>query len=671
MNEWWKGWPWRFIQTNLREIDMIDIDADRYVADMKEFKATIAMINTAGIIASYPTRLPYHFQSPFLKGSSLAEITAACHKAGIKVFARTDFSKIRRPIYEMHPEWAYVSPAGTIVDYHGDVHACINGGYQQEYCLRIIEEAITTLDMDGIFFNMGGYQTRDYSGVHHGICQCENCKRLFRERFGLPLPMAEDLHDPVYRKYLIFKRETTRAHKAKIDALIHRIRPDMIIDRAYELGSGYVRQESNTALDRPLPHWPYSGTDNTKWAVGSYPSMISSNTTVDFIDFPHRHVAVSPHQQKLRLVESLANGGALDYYLIGRLDNHEDKSGYAGIKEIFHYHAAHEDDYQDLESKAAILLLKPAEEGSQAEFRGWFRFLLESHQLFDVCLVAAATDISWGRYRTIVLPDTRYVSDALAARIDAFVQAGGTLVATAQSGFCDDDFERRTTPALKCLGIRAVDRIREHMRGAYFKLSAAEQRLLPRFAVTSLVYLDGEYVFASYEENAVQHLKLLPPQPYGPPERCYPLHPLVDRPCFVVNPHGKGRAAYFPWKPGALFHRQGYPNTSDLVCDVLEKVLGIAPVGGNLPPMVQVTHQRRRDGKGELVHLVNHTGHFGVSFFAPVTLSGLSVEIGCGSAPRSVRSLVTGAVADYGWAGGRLTIKVPKLELFEAFKIEA
>ena len=77
--------------------------------------------------------------------------------------------------------------------------------------------------------------------------------------------------------------------------------------------------EANTALDRPLPHWQYSASDNTKWAVSSYPEMVSSGTTVDFIDFPYRHVAVSPYQQALRLAQNLANGGALDYYLIGRL----------------------------------------------------------------------------------------------------------------------------------------------------------------------------------------------------------------------------------------------------------------------------------------------------------------------------------------------------------------
>ena len=34
---------------------MADIDAKQYVADLKSFNATVAMINTSGIIASYKT----------------------------------------------------------------------------------------------------------------------------------------------------------------------------------------------------------------------------------------------------------------------------------------------------------------------------------------------------------------------------------------------------------------------------------------------------------------------------------------------------------------------------------------------------------------------------------------------------------------------------------------
>ena len=140
MSKWWNDYDWRFIQTNLREIDMKDINAKRYVADLKSFNATVTMINTSGIIASYETKLPYHYQSPFLTGDSLQEIITECHNEGIKVMARTDFSKVRRPIYEAHPDWAFVDVNGNIVDYQGDIHVCINSDYQQKYALEIIRE---------------------------------------------------------------------------------------------------------------------------------------------------------------------------------------------------------------------------------------------------------------------------------------------------------------------------------------------------------------------------------------------------------------------------------------------------------------------------------------------------------------------------------------------------
>ena len=56
---WWERWPWRLVQTNLREVDMRDMDAERYVASLEAFGATVAMINTSGIVASWSsTALP-------------------------------------------------------------------------------------------------------------------------------------------------------------------------------------------------------------------------------------------------------------------------------------------------------------------------------------------------------------------------------------------------------------------------------------------------------------------------------------------------------------------------------------------------------------------------------------------------------------------------------------
>lgn len=666
MADWWENQPWREIQMNLREIDMLDIRAEQVVADLQAFKANVFMINTAGIIASYPTELPFHFQSPYLQGDSLAQIIDACHAATIRVVARTDFSKVRRPIYEQHPDWAYRSATGQIIDYNGDIAVCLNGGYQQDAMFQIIAEVLTKLPFDGIFFNMSGYQTHDYSGNYYGPCHCANCRRLFKEAFGLTLPVKEEMDDPLYRKYALFKNHTLAAHRAKLYHFISERWPHIAIASLREFGRGFIRQESNTAIDRPLPHWQYSGSDNTKWATSSYPTMVASNTTVDFIDFPYRHVAVSPHQQQLRLAQALANGGALDYYLIGRLDNHEDRSGFAPVKAMFHYHAANEASYHNLTSQATIGLLN-GPQANQGEFRGWFRFLVENHFLFDTLMAEVALDLPWDKYQAIILPDFQPVSDALAARLDQFVADGGLLMATGRAAFRDESYEPRPQPALKALGITAVATVRTDMRSSYFKL--ADKRAFPRFADTDLIYSGDLYIYATYAEQAKPHLNLIPPHPFGPPERCYYTQ-VTDWPGFVEHDYGQGKAIYLPWLPGALFHRQGYPNTTDFIADLLTQVAGLAPVGGNLPPMVEVTHFASRGGEFQLLHLVNGSGHFGNSFFAPVPMADLIVVVPYANQPRSVKSLVHGVPYDHDWQAGQLTIRIPQVDLFDAVRIE-
>jgi len=665
MSDWWDGKALRMIQTNLREIDMLDIDAHRVVADLEWFRANALLFNMAGIIASYPTSLPFHFQSPYLKGSSLSEIISACHAANIRVLARTDFSKIRRPIYEEHPDWVYRTADGRIVDYNGDVHACINGAYQQECSLEILRELLTGYDVDGVFFNMSGYQVRDYSGNYYGICHCDNCARRFHEDTGLRLPAGEDMADPVYRKYILFKKRTAAEHEAKVYDLIHTLRPDIAVCNHLAARRGIIRHESNTAVDRPLPHWQYTASASTKWGTSSYPEMVTSLTTVDFIDIPYRHVAVSPEQQRLRMAQNLANGGALDLYIIGRLDNHEDKSGFAGIRDMFQFQAAHEDVYGKLRSRADCALLTGAG-GNENEYRGWYRFLTENHFFFDALDVDRVLDLPLERYRTIIVPDMQPISDEVAARLDRFASEGGTLVAIARAGHRTGDLEMRSIPAFRSLGLRGLGTVREDMRSAMFKLD--DRTGFSRFPVTDLLYLDGLYIYGDYTEDVERHLRLIPPHMYGPPERCYYTQ-VTRHPGFTVRKVGHGKAIYVPWLPGTLFHRQGHTNTIDWAADLLEHFAGLEPVRGNLSPMVEVTLFSPAGTEDLLLQFVNTSGHFGNSFYAPVPMEGIEVQVPGVADPKRVTSLVTGKEYPFRHVGRALAIHVPRLELHEALRL--
>jgi len=85
--------------------------------------------------------------------------------------------------------------------------------------------------------------------------------------------------------------------------------------------------------------------------------------------------------------------------------------------------------------------------------------------------------------------------------------------------------------------------------------------------------------------------------------------------------------------------------------------------------MVEVTLFERANRSYQLLHLVNGSGHFGVSYFAPVPMRDLEVTVPYDGEPSAVTGLASDRECPWSWSGGQLTIRVPELRLFEALKI--
>jgi len=275
--------------------------------------------------------------------------------------------------------------------------------------------------------------------------------------------------------------------------------------------------------------------------------------------------------------------------------------------------------------------------------------------------------MDWRKYKAIILPDYDMIPDILATKLDSYVRHGGTLIVVGRSGLRDGELEKRGGFPLECMGIERLLTVREDMRASYLLVEEAMQA--GGLAETELVYLDGPYLYAEYAEGVEEHNQLIPPHNYGPPERCY-YEVVTDHPGVVVNAYGQGKAVFIPWLPGALYHRQGHTNTLDWVQVVLKDLAGLDPLGGNLSPMIEATVFENRAGGYQLVQLVNGSGHFGTSFFAPIPATGLSVSIPCRWPPKGVIRVATGEPVEYEHADGTLTIAVDKLDLFAAFKVD-
>ena len=583
----------------------------------------------------------------------------ACHAAGIRVVARTDFSKIRRPIFEVHPEWAYRTVDGEIIDYEGDVHACICGGFQQDYAFQILGEILTTLPVDGLFINMGGFQTRDYSHRTYSFCHCDHCKKQFKSRFGMELPRKADPEDKVYQAYCVFQQEVVSEYNQRLEEFVHGINPEVAIN-----GVDFFRMESNTEYKRPLPHWQYSASSNTRCLRGISELRVVSNTTVDFIGFFYRHIGVGAAQQKLRMYQQLANLGNLDYYLIGRLDNHLDRTPYEGIREIFRFHKEHEADYRHLRSRAEVLLLRARLWADVPEERGWIRALTETHILFDEAVEKDVLAGSLERYQVIILPDSEQISSALCGKLDAFVAQGGTLVSSGRVGLYDEAFARREAPTLACLGVERIVSAREDMVSAMFLVGPEEKQIFKSFTHVDALAFGDLLTIQEYAPAARGYFQLLPPQPFGPPERCYGGEP-ADYPGIVVHPYGKGKGISIPFFIGSLYYKEGYENSFFLLKDVLTSLCGIQSIAPDLTPMVEITLGVNDTTEHALLQLVNTTGHFGTSYFKPVPVDEVVVDIPLAEKVFSAQSLVDGRSVPFLQTNGRVRLEVNRVAQLE------
>jgi hypothetical protein len=592
-SRWWMDEPVRLLQTNLRETDST-LDPGRLVQQIVDFPANVLLFNLGGIVAQYPTRVEFHYPSPHLPAGRdlFGAVLAQAHARGIRVIGRFDFSKTQKPVFDARPEWFFKRVDGAPAVYNGLYSACINGGYYREHAPRILTEALERYPVDGLFFNMFGNPATDYSGNAMGNCQCDPCQSRFRARYGRPLPATPD------DDYRQFMADSAREVAALFADLIHRQRPGAAFLTYVADHTDGIVSESNTAVGRPLPLWPYSASDNVNRARTSQPDKMAFNLCMSFVDYPWRFVTVPPAEVQLRLHQNLAHGGPPAMAMLGTMDQ-EDRQALLAARPVFQWHARHEDLYLGQRNAARVLLLR----GKQDSYRGFFRLLSEQHVPFAVADdPRPLRDPSRG-FDLVIAPS------GAPADLEGYVHEGGRLLIAGA-----------TPPALP---VGKVIGTRPSTRGSW---RVHDHVLLPSLEDTRLLFLDGDYV--ELEPLAKPLLTLIPPAMFGPPEKVWVDKVETEVPGLVITDLGRGRIAYVPWDVGGLYYRHSSPGHGGLIADVVDHLL---PQGRQLKtsahPLVEITVMAQPGRARTLVHFVNLTGHSDTAYFAPVELRDITVEL--------------------------------------------
>jgi hypothetical protein len=664
---WWNRKPYRLVQTNLREIDAT-MDVDAYVQSMVDANVNIVLINVGGIVANYPTKLPFHFRNTFMKGDLVGDLVAGLHAKGIRVIGRFDFSKINESLAAHKPEWLYVSTKGRHVNYNGQVHTCVNGEYQQEYSIEILKEALSSYPFDGVFFNMIGYTTSDYSGNNHGICQCENCKKRFSDFAGHTLPVRSDMNDPVFREYNHFKKVTSEELFTKISNSIKTVSPQIMINTYTDVGVNMIASESSTELFNES-EWNYSATDNVKRILGSYSDRSPGNLLIYFQAIGYRHIGMSPNLAKVWMLENMLHGAPLGFVVVGTLVNYEDRIFIPTLNNLYGFHKAHEKLFTNIQSANNVALIR----GSRDEYQGIIKLLTEEHIMYDIIEPSAILSETLPRkleeYEALILGDITNMSFDLINRIDEYVHNGGKVLTTGFTSTKDEFGEPLNALRLKSLGVNPTYDVFMREKSSYLKISDKDKQGLGanEFKEFTLMMMYSDFMKCQLEEKGIGYMRFLPDTKFGPPEKAYYTdEEISDFPGLIYNSYGKGRSVFIPWKLGAQYRHKGHYMHRRLFASALHNLLKIEQtLQTNASPLIEMTHLVNRNGAFEWIGMINHSGQIGGSYRESVSVYDTQISFKPQRPVRKIFLLNAGLSVKFEQKGENVECILPQINDFE------
>lgn len=427
----------------------------------------------------YDTRRFPERRHPHLTRNLLGEQIAALHARGI-----------RAPVYitvqwdhytaERHPEWRVLGPDGRLEGTPPYEHGfyrrlCLNTPYVawlQEFTREVLE----TFPVDGIFFDI----------VDASDCSCWYCRQGMLER-GL------DPADPAARR--AYALEVLHRFQRQMSSFVHQLNPDCTIF----YNSGHVGPRHRAMLDA-FTHLELESLPSGGWGYLHFPIAMRYARTLgvdclgmtgkfhttwgDFHSFKNRAALEFECFHMLALNARCSVGDQLPPR--GRLCPHT----YELIGAVYAQVEAKEPWCREARAVTEIGVLTPEEfdpalarhEADFSAIMGATRMLQEGHHQFDI--LDSASDFS--RYRVLVLPDRVPVSPALAGKLTAYLEAGGSLIVSFASGM-DQGQTRFTLDALgvKLAGEGPRDASGALVRGKAYPHNAYAEYILPRPALSA------------------------------------------------------------------------------------------------------------------------------------------------------------------------------------------
>ncbi|HLM97665.1 MAG TPA: alpha-amylase family protein [Bryobacteraceae bacterium] len=606
--------PWyqkmrRCGQVNFNERDPIELNIGDWLDYWTSLKIDALLLNAGGILAFYPTRLPYHHKSQFLGDRDLfGDFAKAAKARGIRVVARLDCNYAWEEAWKAHPDWFERSANGEPVRHDQSTwlyKTCMYSAYFTQQMPAIIREINALYDVDGFF-------TNGWPGAEGpSPCRCEEC-----QTFGEPgTPAFRERH--LARAIEIWKLWDSTAKQKKWDSVY-----------VGNLGGG-IRASTDLMQIASVAGWfnaDHQGrTGNTPiWDCaqqGRVAQSVMKGRTITNVTGAYannhplwRHTSKAPEEATMWMAQTTASGMVPWYHWLGGAP--KDLRWRETGRQFFDWIAQHERHFVNRRSIANIGVVfsergnafyKPPGGSDPTEFlQGLYYAMLETRYPFDFVHEDDLSAETLQKYSALLLPNVALLSDHQCRQLEAYAASGGSLLATFETGLYDDQGKPRADFGLaRLFEMNKTAGVQGPKGNSYYARILHQHEILRGFENTS-VLPGAEFRVPTQATGADTVLVVLPPYPAFPPEMVYPRSEPAMEPAIVLREHGRSRLAYIPGDIDRSFWRSGDPDLSRLIKNVIRWLIrDRAPVSVAGDGIIETFAWENEPGFA--LHLLNYT----------------------------------------------------------------
>ncbi|MFC0772396.1 alpha-amylase family protein [Terrimonas alba] len=559
----------RVAQHNLNEYDPKNLDIDKWVDYWASLKLNAIIITAGGFIAMYPTKLPHHYKSQFLGNRDVfGDYLKALKKKGIKVIARIETNFLHKDIYAQRPEWVEKNEDGSPRE-HSETpwiyRTCLFSNYRNEQVPKIMNEIMANYDVDGFFTN-----SWPQVELPPHVCHCESCKRLgnLSTKEVSEIAMTRTLETINLLNSTVRKKGQKIVYNVNIAGGIGAIQD---LQQVGNLADWITTDHQGRGGGTPI--WDCAQQGKVAYAVMKgrpVTNVVGTKTG------PWRHSSNSEAETNLWLAQTTSSGMIPWLVWLGSdlPDNRWQEIG----RKYYQWLEKNEKHFFNKKPMARLGVVfsnkvnelykapgrvpggywgdpvNPNERGNSTDYlQGIYYALLEGRFVFDFIHVNDLTPEGLKNYNALILPNIALLSNEQANNLKSFVNRGGSLLATFETGMYDEWGKPRNDFALSDIFDVHLKSDYKGPRGQVFYTKINDKHEIFR-EFEMLEQLPGGEFYVPIKASGRHVLDIVPPFPNGIPEMVYP-YPRkeidssgqeTDNPAIVVREKGNSRLVYFP-----------------------------------------------------------------------------------------------------------------------------